>query len=245
MLEELGHEVDVVENGLLAVAACAHTRYDLILMDGRMPEMDGASATRLIRAGGPADLPVLDQHLMIVALTANASEEDRARYLACGMDAFLTKPIDEAQLHFHLTRAIERQLQRGIDLAPMPAAAPSTADLDAMFGVFTGPPSLSVAAARNEGRRAADLKGRLRSAFQADLPRRRAELDAALASGDLAAAGRLLHGMRGSAGYLEEGELYRLCGELERDADAGRLEQVRAKLPRLLELLARVEETTA
>jgi signal transduction histidine kinase/ligand-binding sensor domain-containing protein/CheY-like chemotaxis protein len=257
MLEELGHQVDVVENGLLAVAACACTRYDLILMDGRMPEMDGASATRLIRAGGPGDLPVLDQHLMIIALTANASEEDRARYLACGMDAFLTKPIDEAQLHFYLTRAIERQLQRGIELVPMPTApavqdngahpssAPSTADLDAMFGVFTGPPSLSVSAARNEGRRAADLKGRVRSAFLADLPRRRAELDAAMASGDLAAAGRLLHGMRGSAGYLEEGELYRLCGELERDADTGRLEPLRAKLPQLLALLARVEVTTA
>jgi CheY-like chemotaxis protein len=199
---------------------------------------------------------VLDQHLMIVALTANASEEDRARYLACGMDAFLTKPIDDTQLHVHLTRAIERQLQRGIVLPAMPVAAarvaveaagmrPSTADLDAMFGVFTGPAPLPVAVARNEGRRAADLKGRMRSAFQADLPRRRAELDAALAAGDLDAAGRLLHGMRGSAGYLDEGELYRLCGELEREADAGQLDALRAGMPRLLALLARVEETTA
>jgi len=257
MLEELGHQVDVVENGVLAVAACARTRYDLILMDGRMPEMDGASATRLIRAGGPVDAPVLDQQLMIVALTANASEEDRSRYLACGMDAFLAKPIDEAQLHYHLTRAIERQLQRGFSLPPLPAsapaaspadaadAAPSTADLDAMFGVFTGPPSLNVAAARNEGRRASDLKARMRSAFQADLPRRRADLDAALAAGDLEAAGRLLHGMRGSAGYLDEAALYQLCGELEREADAGRLQAVRDGVPRLLALLARVEETTA
>ena len=64
-----------------------------------MPELDGASATRMIRAGGPAEAPVLDRDLMIIALTANASEEDRARYLACGMDDFLTKPIDEAALH--------------------------------------------------------------------------------------------------------------------------------------------------
>jgi HPt (histidine-containing phosphotransfer) domain-containing protein len=207
---------------------------------------------------------VLDQHLMIVALTANASEEDRARYLACGMDAFLAKPIDEALLHVHVRRAIERQLQRGFvlplmpapasgpaaapageDSATAPSTAPSTADLDAMFGVFTGPPSLSVAAARNVGRRASDLKGRMRGAFQADLPRRRAELDAALADGDLDAAGRLLHGMRGSAGYLDEGALYQLCGELERAADAGRLQQLREGMPHLLELLARVEETTA
>jgi CheY-like chemotaxis protein len=251
MLEELGHLADVVENGALAVAACARTRYDLILMDGRMPEMDGATATRLIRAGGPPEAPVLDQHLMIVALTANASDEDRSRYLACGMDAFLTKPIDDVQLHIHLSRAIERQLQRGIELpamAPVEArdpSAPSTADLDAMFGVFTGPPPLAVAAAQNVGRRAGDLKGRMRAAFAADLPRRRGELDAALAAGDFEACGRVLHGMRGSAGYLGEAELHQLCTELEHDADHGRLEQVRVRLPVLLGILARFEETTA
>jgi CheY-like chemotaxis protein len=252
MLEELGHQVDVVENGQLAVAACARIRYDLILMDGRMPEMDGASATRLIRAGGPPQAPVLDQHLMIVALTANASEEDRSRYLACGMNAFLAKPIDEAQLHYHLSRAIERQLQRGIELPTMvrrdaraPAATPSTADLDAMFGVVSEPLPLAVVAAQNPGRRASDLKGRMRTAFAADLPRRRGELDAALAAGDAEACGRLLHGMRGSAGYLGEAELHQLCSELERDADLGDLERVAARLPELLAMLARFEETTA
>jgi signal transduction histidine kinase/ligand-binding sensor domain-containing protein/DNA-binding NarL/FixJ family response regulator/HPt (histidine-containing phosphotransfer) domain-containing protein len=271
MLEDLGHQVDVVENGQLAVAACARARYDLILMDGRMPEMDGATATRLIRAGGPLEAPVLDQHLMIVALTANASEEDRSRYLACGMDAFLTKPIDEIQLHFHLSRAIERQLQRGIELQPMPPfaprpapAAPTTADLDAMFGVNTGPgpasqPATATAAAAAQqgntapasgmapkyGRRAGDLQGKMRAAFAADLPRRRSELDAALEAGDAEACGRLLHGMRGSAGYLGEAELHQLCTELEREADGGHLDQVRARLPKLLGLLARFEETTA
>jgi HPt (histidine-containing phosphotransfer) domain-containing protein len=194
---------------------------------------------------------VLDQHLMIVALTANASEEDRSRYLACGMDAFLTKPIDDVQLHFHLSRAIERQLQRGVELQPMGPFAPrapstpSTADLDAMFGVISDPASLSAAAAQNAGRRASDLKGRMRAAFAADLPRRRSELDAALAAGDADACGRLLHGMRGSAGYLGEAQLHQLCTELEREADGGRLEQVRARLPELLGLLARFEETTA
>ncbi|MFC5549590.1 hybrid sensor histidine kinase/response regulator [Massilia aerilata] len=253
MLEELGHQVDVVDNGALAVAACARTRYDLILMDGRMPEMDGATATRLIRAGGPLEAPVLDQSLMIVALTANASEEDRSRYLACGMDAFLTKPIDDAHLHFHLSRAIERQLQRGVELQPMlPFAArgpamPSTADLDAMFGVASGPPASPPApdVPPRYGRRATDLKGRMRAAFAADLPRRRGELDAALAAGDLDTCGRLLHGMRGSAGYLGEAELHQLCTELERDADSGRLEQLKTRLPRLLNMLARFEETTA
>ncbi|WP_229507936.1 ATP-binding protein [Massilia sp. Dwa41.01b] len=88
MVREMGHQIEIVENGAMAVAACARARYDIILMDGRMPEIDGATATRLIRAGGALDAPVLDQHVMIVALTANASDEDRDRYLACGMDGF-------------------------------------------------------------------------------------------------------------------------------------------------------------
>ncbi|MFL6672390.1 MAG: two-component regulator propeller domain-containing protein [Massilia sp.] len=249
MLEELGHECDIAENGTLAVAACARTRYDLVLMDGRMPEMDGATATRLIRAGGPEDAPVLDQHMMIVALTANASEEDRARYLACGMDAFLAKPVDEAALHFQLSRAIERQLQRGIELVPMSAPrterTPSTAELDAMFGVFTGPPPLAVEAARNAGRRASDLKGRMRSAFAGDVPKRRAELEAALSRDDLGEAARLLHGLRGSAGYLGEAELHQLAGTMEAAADARDRAALRAALPRLLALLAGFEDTAA
>ncbi|MDB5790096.1 MAG: histidine kinase, partial [Massilia sp.] len=167
MVEEMGHDIDIVDNGALAVAACARVRYDLVLMDGRMPEIDGATATRLIRAGGTLDAPVLDQHLMIVALTANASNEDRDRYLACGMDGFLAKPIDEAALHVQLSRAIERQLQRGIALAPMTARPPSTAELDALFGVtaHAAAPPVPV-----PGRAA--FQARMRAAFAADLPRR-------------------------------------------------------------------------
>ncbi|GAA0407610.1 two-component regulator propeller domain-containing protein [Massilia aurea] len=251
MVEEMGHAIDIVDNGVEAVAACARKRYDLILMDGRMPEMDGASATRLIRAGGPHDAPVLDQHVMIVALTANASGEDRARYLACGMDAFLTKPIDEAALHLQLARAIERQLQRGFVLpliedgpvpepapaaptpaAPAPAApapaAPSPAVLDALFGVAAPTPPVA---------RADNLGLRLRAAFCNDLPRRRAELDAALAGDDFEAAGRILHGLRGSATYLAEPALETLCAELEAAADGRDAQRLRAGLPVLASFL--------
>jgi len=242
MLEDLGHKVDIAANGALAVKACALTRYDLILMDGRMPELDGASATRLIRAGGPEDAPVRDQELMIIALTANASEEDRSRYLAAGMDDFLTKPIDEDKLHFQLSRAIERQLQRGFHLPPMaqkvttqgtPARA-GTPDLDAMFGVEPAAPD-TARLAQHSG--SGDLKARLRGAFRQDAPLRLADLEAALAAGDADTAGRLLHGMKGSAGYLEEQELQALCGELETCADHGQWQQIEAALPRLRTLL--------
>lgn len=250
MIEDMGHEVDIVDNGVQAVAACARTRYDLVLMDGRMPEMDGATATRLIRAGGTPDARVLDTHLMIVALTANASDEDRARYLACGMDAFLTKPIDEDALHAQVSRAIERQLARGVPLPPMPApaalpvsaaAAPSPlAALDAMFGVAPAgaPDTPAPDPASDPDGRADGLRSRLRAAFAADLPRRRAELDAALDRGDLAAAGRVLHGLRGSAAHLGETALAQLCAELEAAADAGERERLAAGSVRLQVRLA-------
>ena len=242
MLEDLGHKVDIAGNGVLALAACAQQRYDLVLMDGRMPEMDGATATRLIRSGGPREAPVLDPHLMIVALTANASDEDRSRYLAAGMDDFLTKPIDEGALHMQLERAIERQLARGIKLAPMrgkPQPAPTVAELDAMFGVCDLPPPEPL-----PGQAGHALKLRLRDAFIADLPSRLRELDQALAAADADAAGRLFHGIKGSAAYLDEAELHALCGELERAADRAMWPAIRDKLPRLRLLLEHVVSPT-
>jgi len=240
MLEDLGHKVDIAANGALAVKACALSRYDLILMDGRMPEMDGASATRAIRAGGPIEAPVRDQELMIIALTANASEEDRSRYLAAGMDDFLTKPIDEDKLHFLLSRAIERQLQRGVQLpvmAPRRSPAAGTPELDAMFGVVPAPaPGLEPARlAQHSG--GTDLTQRLRSAFNQDVPLRLAELEHAIADGAADVAGRLLNGMKGSAGYLQEEELQELWCEMEQAADQGNWKQVLAAMPLLRELL--------
>jgi signal transduction histidine kinase/ligand-binding sensor domain-containing protein/CheY-like chemotaxis protein/HPt (histidine-containing phosphotransfer) domain-containing protein len=271
MLEEMGHDVDIAENGALAVAACARTRYDLILMDGRMPELDGASATRLIRAGGPRDAPVRDPGVMIVALTANASMDDRARYLASGMDAFLAKPIAEDALHQQVWEAIRRQRERGFalpalaraDSSPAAPDAPSMAQLDAMFGLFTGTDNADAAPARADGRlrsRApvaleaseapvhsagggqaatppAALTARLRAAFSADLPARRIELAAAVAREDVEVAGRVLHGLRGSAAYLREEALQLLCAELEMAAENGRWDTVRAGMARLARLL--------
>ncbi|GAB2885643.1 ATP-binding protein [Uliginosibacterium flavum] len=106
-LKHLGHNVTMVENGRAAIAALAENDFDLILMDGRMPVMDGADATRAIRAGGLPDTPVRNPKIRIVAVTANASAEDRALYLACGMNDYLTKPVHESQLHAALSRTIE------------------------------------------------------------------------------------------------------------------------------------------
>ncbi|HQV11841.1 MAG TPA: response regulator [Nitrospira sp.] len=101
MLDILGYTVHAVENGRLALEAVARERFDLILMDCQMPDMDGFTATAAIRqqerhAGGSHRVP-------IIALTANAMDGDRTRCLAAGMDDYLAKPFTAAQLRTVLT----------------------------------------------------------------------------------------------------------------------------------------------
>lgn len=91
MLEILGCTTAVAEQGKEAVEAAAKQPFDLIFMDCHMPEMDGLTATGLIRSHEQQSKP--SRHTIIVALTANALEGDRERCLAAGMDDYLTKPF--------------------------------------------------------------------------------------------------------------------------------------------------------
>ena len=102
-LQKLGYLADAVSDGRQAVDAIAARPYDLILMDCRMPVMDGFEATRLIRerqGDGP--------RIPIIALTANARIEDRDASLAAGMDDHLSKPIDLEQLDEAISRHLTR-----------------------------------------------------------------------------------------------------------------------------------------
>ncbi len=101
MLNHLGHQAQTAGNGLEALQALENNRYDLVLMDCQMPEMDGYDATRAIRA---SDSRVLNRHIPIIALTANAMQGDREKALAAGMDDFLSKPVNSEALANTLLR---------------------------------------------------------------------------------------------------------------------------------------------
>lgn len=96
--ETLGFAVDVAPDGAEALEMALQHRYDLILMDMQMPELDGLGATQAIREiDGYVDVP-------IIAMTANAFAEDRARCLDAGMNDFIAKPVDPDLLFVMLLR---------------------------------------------------------------------------------------------------------------------------------------------
>jgi photoactive yellow protein len=98
-LRRMGHEVRSVGDGRRAVEAVEAGGYDLVLMDMQMPEMNGEAATRAIRA-----LPSSARDIPVLALTADAMTDSRPRYMAAGLDALLTKPVDWDLLREALAR---------------------------------------------------------------------------------------------------------------------------------------------
>ena len=121
MLEHAGYAVEVANDGEEAVAAFEAGRYDLILMDLRMPNLDGLGATMAIRKQPGGD------EIPIVAMTANVFKEDRERCIAAGMDDFVTKPVRR----LHLLETIARHLRgdvpdddHGASRATNPVAVP-------------------------------------------------------------------------------------------------------------------------
>ena len=105
LLEDLGLSVDLADDGRVAVQCAAAERYALILMDMQMPQMDGLEATRAIRAAG------LNRATPIVAMTANAYDEDRQRCLAAGMNAHIGKPVSPPLLFATLLDWLSRERQ--------------------------------------------------------------------------------------------------------------------------------------
>jgi CheY-like chemotaxis protein len=95
LIQKQGHRVSVAGNGFEALAMLEKHRFDAVLMDIEMPEMDGFAATSAIRAKEA----VTGKHLTIIAMTAHAMSGDKERCLAKGMDAYISKPLDANKLY--------------------------------------------------------------------------------------------------------------------------------------------------
>lgn len=98
-LEKAGHSVVIADNGLRALECLAAEKFDVVLMDVQMPEMDGFEAVARIREVEKAS----GRHQLVIAMTAHAMSGDRERCLEAGMDEYLPKPFDPKLLHELLT----------------------------------------------------------------------------------------------------------------------------------------------
>jgi len=202
MIEKLGCRADVATTGVQVLAALDRARYDVVLMDVQMPEMDGLAAAREIRrrrgsGSGPA----------VIAMTANARREDEAACMAAGMDGFIAKPVRAETL---------RDALAGVALTVVAEAAPlDFAVLDRLRALERDAPGVL--------RELVDL-------YLGDTPGRVESLAAAAARGDTESLGSLAHGLKGSSGYIGAREVEAICAEIERLLRAGKKDAAIAKV---------------
>jgi PAS domain S-box-containing protein len=184
VLQKVGHEVVGVEDGRCALAALESERFDLVLMDVQMPEMDGFEATAALRArerrqGG---------HMPVIALTAHALKGDAERCIDAGMDGVVTKPFQVEALLAEIERLVGGA---GAPVARTPAVPPpsGTAVLDI--------PDVLARVGSDAG-----LLTEIVELFHSDAPKMLEELRNNIGSGDAASLEKTAHRLKGALGTL-------------------------------------------
>ncbi|HEY8699551.1 MAG TPA: response regulator [Arthrobacter sp.] len=190
-VKKFGYAVDVVANGADAVAATASGSYSAVLMDCHMPVMDGFEATRVIRLRDGKH-----SHLPIIAMTAGALDGDRERCLAAGMDDYLSKPVDAAELEAALARWAPEPASNG---RRPPSVDPERLAMLRELGPEDGMGLLPAAA----------------EAFRRDVPARLAALRRAIDDGGGQPLSQAAHALKGAAANIGATAVAGLCGELE------------------------------
>nr|WP_281435085.1 ATP-binding protein [Rhizobium lemnae] len=190
-LSHLGQTATVAENGQVALEFASQQDFDLILMDMQMPIMDGIEATRCLR-----DPMSRNKNVPIVALTANASEEDRRRCINVGMTSFQAKPISLAALH---------ALLKGI--TPLPTIQTESASNDPLLTDPINPPKHGLAAVADRRQEIEDILGadafeELMAAFFDDAVDLLNSLNVSMQDGRKENFDTLLHNLKGAAANI-------------------------------------------
>jgi len=241
ILEAAGFACDVARNGREAIARWRVNRYDAVLMDCQMPELDGLSAAREIRRIEQFhQLEMRAKRIPIVALTANATRGDRELCLAAGMDEYLTKPLDAVKLIEILDRLIAAvapapsceadtgsvaadQAQPSQQSTESPAAhddRPAEVDgASAEFCDYANPIDMALLQRRCLGN--LDLVARLLNSFAEQIGKDSLQLAAAIRENRLAEAASLSHTLKGAAANLSADRLQQVAGDLEQTCAAG------------------------
>jgi PAS domain S-box-containing protein len=231
LLEKRGHLVVVAGNGKEALAALQRQPFDVVLMDVQMPEMGGFEATAAIRQHerqhlSGAGQPKAGRRLPIIAMTAHAMKGDREKCLEAGMDGYIAKPIQAAELY----NALE---------ALVPAAAESPAPTPAGGNGAGEPIPWSQALARVGGDR--DLLRELVQVFLDEFPAWVEKLRQAVAGRDAPAVQRLAHTVKGSLGQFGIEKACQAAQTLETIGQSGNLAGAEGALGLLENELYRLE----
>ena len=205
-LRDLSYEVDVVGNGLEAVAAFRKQQFDLILMDCQMPVMDGYEAATEIRR-----LEASRRRTPIIAMTAHALEGERDRCLLAGMDDYLAKPVSQEKLRATLERWLGGGGSQSREVSDAPLASEKTSSVD----------HERVRSLMQIGRTDRQFISGLMNAFRQDVPVRLDAMREALAARDREAFARASHALKSSSGNVGASRMHHLCAEAEARARAG------------------------
>jgi len=221
ILKKLGLRADAVADGAEAIKSLESIPYDLVLMDMRMPIMDGIEATRQIRNPRSS---VLNHAIPIIAFTANAMERDRQVCEEAGMNGFVAKPVSPEEL----LQSLQTWLGTGNN--PNPAAQEKPAPLADSFSqpVVFNRSSLLKSVMGDE-----ELKAKVIEAFLDDAPHQLRGLKAFLENQDSASAGRQAHSIKSAAANVGGERLRQVALEMEKAADTADWSAVNERMAEL------------
>jgi two-component system sensor histidine kinase/response regulator len=224
ILEQRGHKVTVVENGQLAVAAYEHEpeQFDAILMDVQMPEMNGYQATSAIRKRELES----GNRIPIIAMTANAMVGDREKCLQAGMDEYISKPIQAADLLRILESSEDAEF-----IAPAQLSAAQSASIESNSN--DSAPTFDEAYFRTQ-MTTPQLMRDVIGLYTDDSSAMLASIDRALHHGDFELLRSSAHSLKGLIGnYNPKGPAYRIAKEMDQLASERRTDQAQAELSAL------------